>query len=126
MFSYYFASNAVVLKPGLRKLNQKKYHFMPKIANLIIEMHLTLFVIMLLSAAVLGFIIAKRKQVSLNKRILDVEEEMLHANKEVLRYAEENKQLAEALEKAKIPIPSITKHKEEEEKLRSIPLGKIG
>jgi carbamoylphosphate synthase large subunit len=99
---------------------------MPKIANLIIEMHLLLFLIFLFLAALLGFIIAKRKQVSLNKRILDVEEEMLLANKEVLRYAEENKQLAEALEKAKIPIPSITKHKEEEEKLRSIPLEKIG
>lgn len=99
---------------------------MPKIANLNIEMHLMLFIVMLLFAAVLGFLVAKRKQVSLNKRILDVEEEMLHANKEVLRYAEENKQLAEALEKAKIPIPSIIKHKEEEEKMRSIPLGKIG
>lgn len=99
---------------------------MPKIANLIIEMHLLLFLAVLFLAALIGFLIAKRKQASLNKRILDVEEEMLHANKEVLRYAEENKQLAEALEKAKIPIPSITKHKEEEEKLRSIPLEKIG
>jgi hypothetical protein len=57
---------------------------------------------------------------------LEVETEMLHANSEVLHYAEINKQLTDALEKAKVPLPSITKHKEEEEKLRSIPLGKIG
>lgn len=67
-----------------------------------------------------------RTQVAkLAKRVLEAENEMLFANKEVLKYAEINKQLAETLEKAKITLPSITKHKEEE-KLRSIPLGKIG
>lgn len=97
----------------------------PKIENLNIEMHLLLFIGFFLLAIVIGFLFGKRKVAALNERILHVEDEMLHANKEVLRYAEENKQLTEALDKAKIPLPSITKHKEEE-KLRSIPLGKIG
>ncbi len=97
----------------------------PKIEHLHIEMHLLAFVAFCIIALVIGFLFGKRKVAALNDRILHVEDEMLNANKEVLRYAEENKQLAEALDKAKIPLPSITKHKEEE-KLRSIPLGKIG
>ncbi len=80
----------------------------------------------ILGAIIIGFLIGKRKVNQLNKRILEVENEMLHSNKEVLRYAEINKQLTDTLEKAKIPLPSIEKHMEEEEKLRSIPLGKIG
>jgi F0F1-type ATP synthase membrane subunit b/b' len=98
---------------------------MPKIANLNLEMHLAVFGLLLIAAFLVGYLFAKRKQYILKNRILEVEDEMLQANNEVLRYAEENKQLKEALEKAKIPLPSITKHKEEE-KLRSIPLGKIG
>lgn len=99
---------------------------MPKIANLNLEMHLALFVLFILAAFLVGYLFAKQKEATLKKRILEVEDEMLHANNEVLRYAEENKHLKEALEKAKIPLPSITKHIEHEEKLRSIPLGKIG
>jgi hypothetical protein len=96
------------------------------LTNSNLEIHLLLFVAFILLAAVAGFLIGKRKVNQLNKRILDVEDEMLHSNNEVLRYAEINKRLTETLEKAKIPIPSIEKHKEEEEKLRSIPLEKIG
>jgi F0F1-type ATP synthase membrane subunit b/b' len=98
----------------------------PKIANSNIEMHLLLFAVCIIVAVVIGYVLGKLKEAALKKRILDVEDEMLHANKEVLHYAEENKQLTEALEKAKIPLPSITRYKEHEEKLRSIPLGKIG
>ncbi|HEX4956959.1 MAG TPA: hypothetical protein VFV46_02175 [Lacibacter sp.] len=95
------------------------------LTNSNLEIHLILFLMIVILAVILGFLIGKRKVNQLNKRILDVEDEMLHANNEVLRYAEINKQLTETLEKAKIQVPSIEKHKEEE-KLRSIPLGKIG
>lgn len=95
------------------------------LTNSNLEIHLVLFAAIILAVAFIGFLIGKRKVNQLNKRILDVEDEMLHSNNEVLRYAEINKQLTETLEKAKIPLPSIEKHKEEE-KLRSIPLEKIG
>ncbi|MBX9783241.1 MAG: hypothetical protein K2X48_08110 [Chitinophagaceae bacterium] len=98
---------------------------MPKIANLIVEMHLALFAFCCLIAVVIGYLMGKRKEAVLTKRALDAENEMIQSNNEVLRYAEINKQLTETLEKAKIPLPSITRHKEEE-KLRSIPLEKIG
>lgn len=97
-----------------------------KLASSTLEIHLVIFVVCLLVAVIIGYLIGKRKEALLNKRILEVETEMVQANTEILQYAEINKQLTEALEKAKVPIPSITKHKEEEEKLRSIPLGKIG
>ena len=96
------------------------------LTNSNLEIHLVLFAAVILLAALIGFLIGKRKVNQLNKRILDVEDEMLQSNNEVLRYAEINKQLTETLEKAKIPLPSIEKHKVEEEKLRSIPLEKIG
>jgi F0F1-type ATP synthase membrane subunit b/b' len=98
----------------------------PKIASSQIEMHLLLFAVFLLAAVLIGYLAGKRKVNKLSKRILDVEDEMLQSNNEVLRYAQINKQLTETLENAKIPLPSIEKHKVEEEKLRSIPLGKIG
>lgn len=97
-----------------------------KLASSTLEIHLLIFLGFMLVAAIIGYLIGKRKEAQLNKRILEVETEMLHANSEVLQYAEINKQLTDALEKAKVPLPSIAKHKEEEEKLRSIPLGKIG
>jgi hypothetical protein len=97
-----------------------------KLASSTLEIHIVFFLIFLVSAVVLGYLLGKQKESKLNKRILDVESEMLQSNNEVLQYAEINKQLAEALEKAKIPLPSIAKHKEEEEKLRTIPLEKIG
>jgi F0F1-type ATP synthase membrane subunit b/b' len=99
---------------------------MPTLTNSNLEIHILLFTLLILLATIIGFLVGKRKVKQLNKRILEVEEEMLHSNKEVLRYAEVNKQLTDTLEKAKIPLPSIEKHMEEEEKLRSIPLGKIG
>lgn len=96
------------------------------LSNLSLEIHLVTFFFILLAAAVVGYLLGRRAINKAKKRILEVEDEMLHANQEVLRYAEINKQLTEALEKAKVPIPSITKHSEEDEKVRKIHLGKIG
>jgi septation ring formation regulator EzrA len=95
------------------------------LTNSILEIHVSLFIACLLLTVLIGFLIGKRKVNQLKKRILDVEDEMLHSNNEVLHYATINKQLTETLEKAKIAIPTIERRKEEE-KLRSIPLGKIG
>ncbi|HMP88216.1 MAG TPA: hypothetical protein PKE63_13130, partial [Lacibacter sp.] len=64
-----------------------------------------------------------RAFIRLQRRVLEVEDEMLLANKEVLRYVEQNKQLTEALEKANIPLPKL---ESDEEKARKYPLGKIG
>jgi F0F1-type ATP synthase membrane subunit b/b' len=97
-----------------------------KLASSTLEIHLLIFLAFMLVAVIIGYLIGKRKEAQLNKRILEVETEMVQANTEILQYAEINKQLTDALEKAKVPLPSIAKHKEEEEKLRSIPLGKIG
>ncbi len=98
---------------------------MIKFSNLTLELHLTVFVVFSILALFIGYLMGRAQVAKLAKRVLEAENEMLHSNKEVLKYAEINKQLAETLEKAKIPLPSITKHIEEE-KLRSIPLGKIG
>ena len=98
---------------------------MIKFSNLTLELHLTVFIGFAVLAILFGYIIGRVQVAKLTKRLLEAENEMLHSNKEVLKYAEVNKQLAETLEKAKIPLPSITKPKDEE-KLRSIPLGKIG
>jgi hypothetical protein len=95
------------------------------LTNSNLEIHIIFFIAVVLLSAIIGYLIGKRKVRQLNKRVLDVEDEMLHYNNEVLRYAEINKQLTETLEKAKIPLPTIEKRKEEE-KLRSIPLEKIG
>ena len=96
------------------------------LSNLSLEIHLVTFFFMLLAAAVVGFLLGRSAISKAKRRILEVEDEMLHANKEVLKYAEINKQLTETLEKAKIPVPSISKHSEEDEKVRKIHLGKIG
>jgi hypothetical protein len=96
------------------------------LSNLSLEIHLVTFFLILLAAAVVGFLLGRSAINKAKRRILEVEDEMLNSNKEVLKYAEINKQLTEALEKAKIPVPSISKHSEEDEKVRKIHLGKIG
>lgn len=96
------------------------------LSNLSLEIHLVIFLFMLIAAAFAGYLLGRRNINKLKKRILDVEDEMLQSNNEVLKYAEINKKLTEALEKAKVPIPTITKHSEEDEKVRKIHLGKIG
>jgi guanylate kinase len=98
---------------------------MIKFSNLTLELHLVVFIAFAVLTIFFGYLMGRVQVAKLSKRLLEAENEMLHSNKEVLKYAEINKQLAETLEKAKIPLPSITKPKEEE-KLRSIPLGKIG
>lgn len=95
------------------------------VSNLTLEMHITFFIGFVIIALIVGFVAGRLQVAKLKRRMLETEDEMLHSNKEVLKYAEINNKLTEALEKAKIPLPSITKPKEEE-KLRSIPLGKIG
>lgn len=96
------------------------------LSNLSLEIHLVTFFFILLAAAAIGFLLGRGAMNKAKRRILEVEDEMLHSNNEVLKYAEINKQLTEALEKAKIPVPSISKHSEEDEKVRKIHLGKIG
>jgi hypothetical protein len=54
---------------------------------------------------------------------------MLAAHEEVLKYAEHNKKLTESLEKAKAQLQSMNVQFLEEgkdEKVRKLPLGKIG
>lgn len=94
--------------------------------QLSIEIHLVLFAFIILAGIAFGFLLGRRQIAKMKKNMLYAEEEMLHANNEVLKYAETNKKLTEALEKAKIPVPSISKHSDEDEKVRKIQLGKIG
>jgi hypothetical protein len=96
-----------------------------KLSNLNLEIHFVLFLFIVIGALALGFFIGRLLVARLRERILEVEDEMLRSNNEVLRYVEINKQLTEALEKAKIPLPKLG-DTEEDDKVRKIPLGKIG
>ncbi len=91
-----------------------------------LEIHIVLFAVVLLVVAVVGFLYGSRKVKSKEKRILELEDEMLAAHREILNFAKSNKQLAETLEKAKIPYPVTRIEEEGDEKVRKIPLGKIG
>ena len=98
---------------------------MIKLSNLHLEMHLGIFLIAAVLLVVFGYLLGRKGKEKLSRRILEVEDEMLHSNNEVLRYAEINKELTEALENAKIQVPTIGL-KEEKEKVRDIRFGKIG
>lgn len=95
-----------------------------KVTNLNLEVHLLLFLGVVVVALVLGYLLGRKQVVRLQQRVLEVEDEMLLSNKEILRYVEQNKKLTEALEKAKLPIPKLGD--DADEKLKKIPLGKIG
>jgi len=92
-----------------------------------LEIHVILFAGILILVNLIGFLAGRKQVNSKQKRILELENEMLAAHKEILTYAKANKQLTETLEKAKIPLP-LTRidSEEEDEKIRKIPLGKIG
>lgn len=99
------------------------------LSQLTLEIHIALFAIILLVVAFIGLLIGRKQVYSKNKRILELENEMLANHKEILNFAKTNKQLTETLEKAKIPFPVTTRidaDEEEDEKVRKIPLGKIG
>ncbi len=91
-----------------------------------LEIHIVLFAVLFFSVAIVGYLFGRRKIKMKEKRILELEDEMLAAHKEILHFAKTNKQLAETLEKAKIPYPVTRIEDEEDEKVRKIPLGKIG
>lgn len=96
--------------------------------QLTLEIHIILFTGILLLVALIGFLIGRKQVSKSQKRILDLENEMLAAHQEILNFAKTNKQLAETLEKAKIPLPltRIDGDEEQDEKVRKLPLGKIG
>lgn len=99
------------------------------LSQLTLEIHIALFAIILLFVALIGLLIGRKQVHSKNKRILELENEMLANHKEILNFAKTNKQLTETLEKAKIPYPVTTRidaDEEEDEKVRKLPLGKIG
>ncbi len=91
-----------------------------------LEIHIVLFAGIFFSVAVAGYLVGRRKIKLKEKRILELEDEMLAAHKEILHFAKNNKQLAETLEKAKIPYPVTRIEEDDDEKVRKIPLGKIG
>ncbi|MFY7839135.1 MAG: hypothetical protein ACOVP7_02615 [Lacibacter sp.] len=91
-----------------------------------LEIHIALFAVVLLLTALIGFLYGRKKIKAKEKRILELEDEMLAGHREILQYAEANKQLKETLEKAKIPYPVTRIDEEGDEKVRKIPLGKIG
>jgi hypothetical protein len=91
-----------------------------------LQVHLVLFGVFILFSIVIGFLYGRKSIQAKEKRILEVEEEMLSAHREILQYAKMNKQLKETLEKAKIPYPISRIDEEDGNKVRKIPLGKIG
>lgn len=95
-----------------------------KLSNLSLEIHFLLFAGVVIVSIVIGYFIGRLQVARLQRRVLEVEDEMLQSNNEVLRYVDQNKKLTEALEKAKIPIPKLGNG--EAEKVKTIPLGKIG
>jgi hypothetical protein len=96
------------------------------LTQLTLEIHVVIFAGIMLFVALVGFLSGRKLVKSKEKRILELEDEMLAAHKEILHFAKTNKQLAETLEKAKIPYPVTRIDEEEDEKVRKIPLGKIG
>ncbi|MBY0476451.1 MAG: hypothetical protein K2Q24_02305 [Chitinophagaceae bacterium] len=98
------------------------------LSQLTLEMHVVFFAAFLLVAAIFGLLIGRKQIGKKQKRILELENEMLNAHNEILKFAKTNKQLTETLEKAKIPFPvtRIDAEEDEDEKVRKIPLGKIG
>lgn len=98
------------------------------LSQLTLEIHVALFAIILLFVALIGFLTGRKQVSNKNKRILELENEMLSNHKEILNFAKTNKKLTETLEKAKIPYPvtRIDADEEEDEKVRKIRLGKIG
>lgn len=91
-----------------------------------IEIHFALFGVLIFVFALIGFLYGRKNVKAKEKRILEVENEMLSAHQEILQYAKANKQLKETLEKAKIPYVISRMDEAEDEKVRKIPLGKIG
>ncbi len=98
----------------------------PTLTNLTLEIHIVLFAGLMLLAILSGLLVGRRQMKKKEKRILELENEMLASHKEILKYAMTNKQLTDTLEKAKIPFPVTRIDEEEDEKVRKIPLGKIG
>ncbi len=99
------------------------------LSNQNLEIHLLLFVLLLILAAVVGFVLGRIGVQKSGNRVLEVENEMLAAHAEVLKYAEHNKKLNESLEKAKAQLQSMNVQFLEEgkdERVRKLPLGKIG
>jgi hypothetical protein len=96
-----------------------------------LQVHIFLAAFIILLFIVFGYLIGRAQLAKNKKRILELENEMLHNHNEILESAKHNKQLREMLEKAKIPVPLMPAAKTEEgeevdEKVRKIPLGKIG
>ncbi len=98
----------------------------PTLTNLTLEIHIVLFGGLMVLAILAGLLIGRKQMRKKENRILELENEMLASHKEILKYAMTNKQLTETLEKAKIPFPVTRIDEEEDEKVRKIPLGKIG
>ncbi len=98
----------------------------PTLTNLTLEIHIVLFGGLMILAILAGLLIGRKQMRKKENRILELENEMLASHKEILKYAMTNKQLTETLEKAKIPFPVTRIDEEEDEKVRKIPLGKIG
>ncbi|MEQ1797005.1 MAG: hypothetical protein ABL872_03575 [Lacibacter sp.] len=97
--------------------------------QLTLEIHVIIFAGILILVNLIGFLAGRKQVNNKQRRILEIENEMLAAHKEILQYAKTNKQLTETLEKAKIPLPvtRIDSNDEEgDDKVRKIPLGKIG
>jgi F0F1-type ATP synthase membrane subunit b/b' len=99
------------------------------LTNLTLEIHIAILAGFCVLLLIIGYLFGKKKMQSKDARIVELEEEMLKAHDEILHFAKTNKQLAETLEKAKIPfpiLPSTRIEEEGDEKVRKIPLGKIG
>ncbi|MBP6687010.1 MAG: hypothetical protein KA160_04055 [Lacibacter sp.] len=96
------------------------------LTQLTLEIHVLIFAGIMLFVLLIGFLYGKKQVKAKEKRILELEDEMLAGHREILQFAKRNKQLAETLEKAKIPYPVTRIEEEEDEKIRKIPLGKIG
>jgi F0F1-type ATP synthase membrane subunit b/b' len=99
------------------------------LSNQNLEIHLLLFVFLIILAGAAGFVLGRIGAQKSGNRILEVENDMLAAHEEVLKYAEHNKKLTESLEKAKAQLQSMNVQFLEEgkdEKVRKLPLGKIG
>ena len=96
--------------------------------QLTLEIHVVFFAAFMIVISLIGFLAGRKQVNNRQRRILEIENEMLAAHKEILQYAKMNKQLTETLEKAKIPLPvtRIDAEQEEDEKVRKIPFGKIG
>lgn len=82
---------------------------------LAIQVNVNIFLIvgLVLIAAIIGFMIRSSQLISLNKKITELEKEMLASHAEILQLQRDKIEILKTVTEPSIPVISITSNKEE-------------